>query len=189
MLIENVVFNFHEVGEKSFEEIKNECLVSFAVDLRIALTTTDEHIRKFWAGSHVCNDGQTREGGLVNYKNFQDFFGSKIKYNSKSIVFEETLYNGLNKPWSPQQTCMDVYGLEYVEGTADTSGYYRYQKSSKPTLTCDTCCMEAVGDKRDDAEESLRHFYTAFSAGEFPYITITIIRLGNKDHYFYTIHR
>ena len=186
MLIDKVVFNFHEVGEKSFEEIKNECLVSFAVDLKIALTSSDEHIRNFWADTHVCNDGQIREGSIANYKIFQDVFGSKIKYNSKSIVFEETIHN--REPWGVKQTCMDAYGLEYVEPTEETSEYFRYRKNG-PTLTCDTCCMEAVGDKLDDADERLRHFYTAFSEGEFPFITITIIRLGNKDHYFYDIHR
>lgn len=188
MLIEQTVFNFHEVDEKSFEEIKNECLVSFAVDLKIALTSNNEHLRKFWADTHVNYDGSTSEGSVANYKIFQDEFGSKIKYNSKSIVFEETLYNGLSKPWSPQQTCMDVYGLEYVEGTETTSSYYRYRKDGLK-MTCDTCCTEFVGDKREDYEERLRHFYTSFGVGEFPYITITIIRLGNKDHYFYTIHR
>lgn len=188
MLIENIVFNFHEVGEKSFEEIKNECLVSFAVDLKIALTSNETHLRQFWCDTHTKNDGSTGEGSVANYKIFQDYFGSKIKYNSKSIVFEETLYNGIGRPWSPQQTCMDVYGLEYVEGTGTTSPYYRYRRDGA-TRTCDTCCMEAVGDKREDYEEKLRHFYTSFGVGEFPYITITMIRLGNKDHYFYTIHR
>ena len=64
----------------------------------------------------------------------------------------------------------------------------RYRKDFS-TLTCDTCCMEAVGEKRNDSEERLRHFYTAFGQGEFPFITVTVIRIGNKDHYFYTIHR
>ena len=191
MLIEQTVFNFHEVGEKSFEEIKNECLVSFAVDLKIALTSSDPHIRNFWCDTHTCNDGQTREGSVANYKIFQDEFGTKIKYNSKSIVFEETLHNGIDKPWSLQQTCMDVYGLEYIEGTDTTSPYYRYRKDGAK-LTCDTCCCEYVGENENhskESEERLRHFYTAFSAGEFPFMTITIIRLGNKDHYFYRIHR
>lgn len=188
MLIEQVVFNFHEVGEKSFEEIKNECLVSFAVDLKIALTSNNEHLRKWWCDTHTKNDGRIGEGSLSNYKIFQDEFGTKIKYNSKSIVFEETLHNGLNRPWSVQQTCMDVYGLEYVEASENTSSYYRYRKDGL-TRTCDTCCCEFVGDRCADSEERLRHFYTAFTKGEFPFITVTIIRLGNKDHYFYTIHR
>lgn len=188
MLIEAQVFNFHEVGEKSFEEIKNECLVSFATNLKIALTSKDESIRKFWIESSKSFDGKESRGSVANYKNFHDFFSSMIKYNSKSIVFEETLYNGISKPWSVQQACMDVYGLEYIEGTESTSSYYRYRKDGLH-LTSPTCCTEFVGDKCDDSEERLRHFYTAFGAGEFPFITVTIIRIGNKDHYFYTIHR
>jgi hypothetical protein len=191
MLIEQTVFNFHEVGEKSFEEIKNECLVSFAVDLKIALTSSEEHIRRFWADSHVCYDGQTREGSLANYKVFQDNFGSKIKYNSKSIVFEETLHNGMGKPWSLQQTCMDVYGLEYVTGDVNHSGYYSF-KEDNVRMTCPTVCCEYVGEKENfskESEERLKNFYNAFSTGEFPFMTITVIRLGNKDHYFYRIHR
>lgn len=191
MLIEKPVFNFHEVGEKNFEEIKNECLVSFAVDLRIALTSTDEHIRKFWIDTSERYDGKCKEGSIANYKNFQDFFGSKIKYNSKSIVFEETLYNHPEGPWSPKRTCMEVYGLEYIEPADKTSGYYRYRKDGIKR-TCDTCCCEYVGELEDvtrESEERLRHFDVAFSMGEFPFLTITIIRLGNKDHYFYDIHR
>ena len=177
MLIENVVFDFHEVGEKSLEEIKNECLVNFAVDLKIALTSTNEHYRKFWL-----------ESSIANYKIFQDSFGSKIKYNSKSIVFEETIHNELDRPWSLRQTCMDYYGLEYIPATEDTSEFYNYREDGIKR-TCNTCCCEFVGDKVDDYKERLRNFYTAFGVGEFPFMTITIIRLGNKDHYFYRIHR
>ena len=184
MLIENTVFNFHEVGEKSIEKIKNECLVSFAVNLKIALTSNQESIRKFWSESLT----DVSKGSIANYKIFQDEFGSRIKYNSKSIVFEETLHNELRAPWSVRQTCMDVYGLEYVEATKDTSAYYKYRDDGLH-MTCDTCCCEFVGDKREDYKERLRHFYTAFGVGEFPFMTITLIRLGNKDHYFYRIHR
>lgn len=179
MLIEKVVFNFKEVGEKSFAEIKNECLCDFAYNLKEALTTKNESIRKFWVNS-----------GIANYKIFNDNFGSKIRYNSKSIVFEETFHNELENPWSVRQTCMDVYGLEYVEGTENTSNYYRFKKSSYKR-TCDTCYCETVSEKLPEniSEENIRNFYNSFGVGEFPFITITIIRLGNKDHYFYDIHR
>lgn len=188
MLIEKTVFNFHEVGEKSFDEIKNECLVSFATDLKIALTSTDEKIRKFWLDRSSTYAGDSKPGSIANYKIFQDLFGSSIKFNSKSIVLEETLHNGINQPWSLQQTCMDVYGLEYVQPTENTSGYYKFREDGLK-MTCDTCCTEFVGDKLEDSEERLKRFYVAFGAGEFPFMTITVIRLGNKDHYFYSIHR
>ena len=177
MLIEKVVFNFNEVGEKSLMDIKNECMVSFAYKLKEALTSNEEKIRKFWS-----------ESSIANYKVFQDLFGSKIKYNSKNIVLEEVVYNNDRSLWNLKQTCADVYGLEYVEGTAETSDYFRYKKS-KGKLTCDTCCAESVGTEREAADECLRNFYKSFGLGEFPFMTITIIRLGNKDHYFYDIHR
>ena len=93
MLIEAKAFHLQEVGEQSFMEIKNSCLHDFARNLKEALTTTNSSIRSFW----VTN------GSIANYKIFQDNFGSKIKYNTKSIVFEETLYNYPNGPWSPKR--------------------------------------------------------------------------------------
>mgnify|MGYP003296971525 CR=1 FL=1 len=167
MLIEKIVFNFNEVGEKSLMDIKNECMVSFAYRLKEALTSNEEKIKKFWS-----------ESSMANYKIFQDLFGSKIKYNSKNIVFEEVIYNNGRSPWNLKQTCAD----------SNTSAYYRYKKS-RERLTCDTCCAEFVGTEREAADECLRNFYKSFGLGEFPFMTITIIRLGNKDHYFYDIHR
>ena len=174
MLIEQKVFNLREVGEKSLDDIKNECLVQFAYDLKNVL----EHIDEF------------REG-TWNYKFIQDTFATAIKYNSKNIVFEETIHNDLNGAWSVRGTCMDVYGLEWVEGTEEHSGYYRYRKNAEK-LRCSTAygeectCSES---KTASAEENLRKFYEFFGVGEFPFMTIIIIRIGNKDHYFYTIHR
>lgn len=178
MLIERHVFNLNEVGEKSFLEIKNECLHNFASNLKEALTTTNSSIRNFWV----------TKGSIANYKIFQDNFGTKIKYNTKSIVFEETLHNELDNPWSLRRTCMDHYNLEYVPATADTSDYYKY---SNRNVECCEKCDEFVSSKLDKnlAEENVRNFYNAFGKGEFPFMTITIIRIGNKDHYFYDIHR
>ena len=189
MLIEKVAFNFNEVGEKSLTDIKNECLVSFAYRLQEALTSTDEKIRKFWLDSSTTYAGDSKPGSIANYKTFQDLFGSKIKYNSKNIVFEETIYNGPTEAWSVRETCASVYGLEWVEPVeADCSPYYQYRKDNLKQ-TCNTCCEEFVGTKKGTAKEILRNFYSAFGVGEFPFMTITIIRLGNKDHYFYDIHR
>ena len=180
MLIETHAFNLQEVGEKSFLEIKHECLHDFASNLKEALTTTNSSIRSFWV----------TEGSTANYKIFQDNFSTRIKYNSKSIVFEETLHNELDNPWSVRRVCMDLYNLEYIPKTDEHSDYYRYRKDRN--VFCENCkCSEFVSEKldKDAAEENIRNFYNSFGIGEFPYLTIVIIRLGNKDHYFYMIHR
>ena len=175
MLIEAVVFNFSEVGEKSMLDIKNECLCHFAYDLKELLEAdTGESTWCTW-----------------NYKFFQDKFGSKIKYNSKSIVYEETLYN--NEPWSVKDTCRACYGLEWVEGSESHSGYYRFPSHPVSKMVHPKICCERVTKenetKNELADKNICRFNEYFGIGEFPFITITMVRLGNKDHYFYTIHR
>ena len=174
MLIEQRVFNFQEVDERSIADIKNECLVHFATRLKELLEA----------------DKGENKWGIYNYGYFEECFSNRIKYNSKSIVFEETLYN--QEPWSVKDTCRAVYGLEWVEGTDECSGYYRYRKGVTEVLThprvCDQCAC--VSETKTDLQlENVRNFDKFFGLGEFPYITIHLIRLGNKEHYFYTIHR
>ena len=174
MLIEARVFNFREVGERSLLDIKNECLVDFAYKLKELLE---------------ADEGE-RNWGVWNYKYFQDCFSSKIKYNTKSIVFEETVYN--QEPWSVKDTCRSAYGLEWIEGTEEHSGYYRYPAHEVAKLTYPFVCTECVTCKEEKTDvqlENVRKFDEFFGRGEFPFITITLIRLGNKEHYFYTIHR
>lgn len=174
MLIEAVAFNLREVGEKSIMDIKNECLCSFAYDLKEALEA----------------DKGDRTWGVWNYKYFQDEFGSKIKFNSKNVIYEETLYN--RAPWSVKDTCRECYGLEYVEGTENTSSYYRYPNHTAPKRVHSEVCCERVTCNEAKTElqlENVRKFDEYFGRGEFPYMTITLIRLGNVDHFFYRIHR
>ena len=175
MLIEAVAFNLREVGEKSIADIKNECLCNFAYDLKEVLEADEGN--STW--------------GTWNYKYFQDRFGSKIKFNSKNIVYEEMLSN--REPWSVKDTCRACYGLEYVEGTENTSSYYRYPNHTVPKMIHPEVCCERVRDK-DEAKselqlENVRRFSEYFGLGEFPFITITLLRLGNVDHFFYRIHR
>lgn len=176
MLIEEVVFNFSEVGEKSVMDIKDECLCHFAYDLKHLLEADDGN----------------RTWGTWNYKFFQDTYGSKIKYNSKNIVYEETL--SIHEPYDVKDTCRECYGLEWVEGTENQRGYYRYPNYTLPKRTHPNVCTECVRPEcrefiSEVADENIRRFNEFFGLGEFPYVTITMVRFGNKDHYFYRIHR
>ena len=189
MLLERVVFNFQEVGEKGLIDIKNECLSHFASRLKEAITSDNKKYRTFWVDEWPDDQGRMKKGCIANYKHFRDFFGSSIKYNTKSIVFEETVTNDPDKVWNVKQACMDYYNLEYIEETEEHSGYFRYRSNTREFKENDCCCAEWVGGLRDEADEKLRDFYYSFGIGEFPFITIAIIRLGNKEHYFYTIHR
>ena len=192
MLIEKSVFNFHEVGEKSLDDIKHECLEHFARLLKYALiSNTEEIMRNFKI--RVDDD---YKGSTLNYRAFEMLMGAHpIKFNSKNIVFEEMLNNNPG-PFSVECTCADMYELEYVEGTEETSSFYKFNVTQydnpKGNCTCETecsCACECPENKRPNSAEYIRNFNKAFGVGEFPFMTITIIRLGNKDHYFYNIHR
>ena len=186
MLIENVVFNFYEVGEKGLADIKNECLSHFASRLKECLTSSNERIRRFWVDrvlSTKTAPDTPFQGSVANYKIFGDLYGSKIKYNSKSIVFEETITNNPESIWNVKQYCMDMYNLEYIEETEEHSGYFRYKPSSN-RIAHDTCECSVSSD-RNEAEETLRNFYSAFGVGEFPFLTIKIISIFTKSvNYF-----
>ena len=189
MLIDAQVYGFREVNDQSFEDIKITCLAHFASNLREALTSKQERIRKWWVDSATSYDGNhINKGSIANYKMFADFFSTHIKYNTKSIVFEETITNDPNAFYSVKGHCASFFGLEYIPATEEHSGYYRYRKDGI-RQRCDNVCECFVGEKVPDEEERLRHFDEAFGKGEFPFLTIIIIRLGNKDHYFYTVHR
>ena len=189
MLLERVVFNFHEVGEKGLDDVRNECLSHFASRLKEVITSDNKRYRTFWQDEFPDNEGRMRKGCIGNYKHFRDFFGHKIKYNSKNTVFEETITNNPDNMWNVKQFCMDYYNLEYVEETQEHSGYFRYKSNTREVRNDDCCCAEWVGDLREEADNKLRDFYYTFGVGEFPFITIAFVRLGNKEYYFYTIHR
>ena len=174
MLIEQRVFNFNVVDDRSFTDIKNECLIDFAYKLKDLLYSDTERIWGTW-----------------NYKTFQDNFSTNIKYNTKSIVFEETVTNSNTSAWSVKEACMSCYGLELVPESKEHGSYYRYPEHDTAVLVHPNVCTACVKDKCQDevSSKNLTHFDEYFGKVEFPFITITVIILGNKDHYFYTIHR
>lgn len=96
-----------------------------------------------------------------NYYSF-DKLGKRIKINSKNIVFETLITDELK---------MGKINLS-------ESAY--------------CCCGEKRPTKvsyKSQLEFWQKDLFEYFSCGEFPYMTIYIARLGNTDHFFYTISR
>ena len=182
MLFETTVFNMYSVEDHALCDIKNLCLKHFAERLEEVLTSGNSKFRQFWVES----------GSTANYKFFQDWFGSKITYNTKNIVFEETLTNNPNQLWNVRQYCADYFNLELTQETGEGSPYYQFRKGRESFLKENGCYAEAyVGGSRPkaEAEEAILNFYESFGVGEFPFIVITVLRIGNKDHFFYRITR
>lgn len=181
MLFETTVFNMYSVEDHALCDIKNLCLEHFAERLEEVLTSGNEKIRKFWV----------EPGSTANYKFFQDWYGSKITYNTKNIVFEETITNNESQIWSVRDFCADYFNLELAPEAGEGSSYYQ-SKANSNSIVRNCCCGESyVGTRRpkNEADKAILNFYKSFGVGEFPFIVITVLRIGNKDHFFYRITR
>lgn len=176
-----------EVGDKTIQDIKSECLADFAYNLQSLIWSNETwSFNSNYGVNRTCDSSSPIFSTIAHYKTYENSFGHSIKYNSKNIVFEELISNDKSKSRGVQGTCADMYGL-----TKDQDGTYSY---TKVRLTCATrypnvgceCSPEEVSAAKSDA---LRDFHLFFGAGEFPFINIHVIRIGNVDHYFYTITR
>ena len=168
MLIDTQALNLQEVGEKSLDEIKRDCLAHFAHCLRELILDSFEE--------NLCSTS--------NYRRLNNEFAEEIKYNSKNTVFESTIYN--HERFSVQDTCADMFLLKRIEAP-DTSNNYSYEFWRNPFEQKEECEAECASKERNI--KRLLKFHQFFGIGEFPYLTIKVIRIGNIDHYFYTAHR
>ena len=187
MLLDNCVFNMNEVGDKTMQEIKSECLADFAYHLQSLIWSEED-----WSFCEACTTNKADSSSpvfstLAHYKSFQDAFGTPIKYNSKNIVFEETISNDRQNSYGVQSTCAAHYGLS--KGAKEPYYSYTGEKLRCATRYPDVGCECCAEENSENKKEALRNFHLFFGVGEFPYITICVIRVGNIDHYFYRIHR
>ena len=171
----------YSVEDHALCDIKNLCLEHFAERLEEVLTSGNSKFRQFWVD----------KGSTANYKFFQDWFGSKITYNTKNIVFEETITNNESQIWSVRDFCADYFNLMLAPQAGDEDNYYQFREESASGNR--NCCHgeSYVGSRRpkSEADKAILNFYKSFGVGEFPYLVITVLRIGNKDHFFYRITR
>ena len=187
MIIENKVFNMREVGDKSIQEIKSECLADFAYNLQSLIWSEENWSYDEHCTVNIADSKSPTFSTLAHYKTYEDTYGTIIKYNSKNIVYEELISNNKVNCDGVQTTCAKHYGL--ARGTEEECYSYITEQlrchSRYPNVGCECSAEEVSVNKK----EALRNFHLFFGRGEFPYINIHVIRVGNVDHYFYTITR
>ena len=131
MIISNCVFNMNEVGDKSIQAIKSECLADFAYNLQSLIWSQETWSFNSELGVNKTCDSETPIfSTLAHYKTYEDAYGNPIKYNSKNIVYEEFISNDNSKRRGVKGTCADIYGL-----AEEKDGTYYYTNTR---LTCST---------------------------------------------------
>lgn len=181
MFVENErVFNFRPVGNRTLEEIKEECFNNFLYKLK----------------NYVMQPGNPHPKiitrGLHQYNHFENEFGENISYNTKNREFYK-LYTDLKDfvkdNMYPERVCKEDQEVE-PQGT-----HYILSQNGKEFIKIKV-------DLEDNPDESsfvcngipsttfyMDDFIDLFSRGEFPFMGISIVRIGNHDYYFYTITR
>lgn len=116
----------------------------------------------FW---HKITEGVRKhkffEYGTHNYRVFDSQFGENISYNSKNLIFSK-MHN-------------DIRGI-----------------LEQRHFDCRSCMQYETSDesKSDILPPLTKDEFTAlFGKGEFPFMIIDVIRVGNHDYSYYTITR
>lgn len=171
MLVTRKALCMGEVQDWTISKIKEHLFRVFACNLKQELLETDHH-----------------KQGLQNYSYFEAEYGKSITYNNKNISYEEiftdlkefcgryfelkpkTVYDGGTNEVTRERTIFEL--------PTEEEYYSKYGKDN---------CVPTEGEY-----EQLQKFvdYSAFfGRGEFPYMRITIIRIGNQDYYFGSLVR
>ena len=181
MLVETNVLFMDELGDLTLSKVKENCYAYFAANLKHELLSKSQ---------------MENTMGLFNYDEFVKTYGKKIQYNNKNITYTETFYDlkdYCGRFYNLQQEYELVnVGLEYKP--SDGKAYKKwvcpnreeYEEKVKKAFNQKGICT----DVNEYAEMQVcSHFTDYFGKGEFPFMTITLLRLGNQDYYFAQIVR
>lgn len=166
MFVENErVFNFSPVGNKTLEEIKEECFYNFLFNLEDYVLQPKELHPK------------SRKHSLEQYVRFNNKYSKTISYNSKNRQFYN-LYTDL---------------IDFVKSQITSEGskknVHLYDDNTKTLREFKIEPGERNCQDLDIIDFYVSDFTNLFSRGEFPFMGISIVRVGNYDYYFYTITR
>ena len=166
MLITEKVLCMRAVGDLTIAEMKEQCFRQFANYLKQELLETEHH-----------------KQGLQNYSYFEAEYAKQISYNNKNISYEEVFYD-------LREFCGYYYGLKPEIRTLGGSDEktVEYLVFNIPTEEEFHKAHERNNTDPSTEEyknlQKLESYYKFFGQGEFPYLKLTILRIGNQDYYF-----
>ena len=175
MLVTEHVLYMGEVRDLTLEQIKRNCFTQFAINLKREL---------------LENKPYPHKSGLQNYEFFNKEYGKKIQYNNKNITYKE-MFSDL------KDFCGQFFGLiqkDFKNPPTCVGAFSTWEVPTKEEYdTKVKKIWEETGMYTDSSEyENIKlcgNFTEFFGKGEFPFMEITLLRLGNQDYYFAQIVR
>lgn len=169
MLQEKVVHNFSELQDKSIDDVIEQCKAHFFAKCLELVDIYRKHTEDLFS--------------LKTYRIFNSTFGKKILYQDKSIEYESletNIQEGFDNFLKRFSNCCEGACVPTVQ-EENARAILLQEIPQKDTLTLDETVI--------DIENSYPRWTELFGLGEFPFLNITITRIGNKRYYFYTICR
>ena len=174
MLKQESVLLFDEVDNLTLSQIRHICFSHFAVRLEQELLEKTNTPDKYGTGM---------------YKQFYDLYGKQITYNTKNISFEQLITT--KDSCNLYEFCGNYFGLQpeiRCDGASNGRTTQRtiFTIPEKPHKQ--EQCEQPVCSQQKDYK-TLVNFSKFFGVGEFPFMSIRIVRIGNQDYFMYTISR
>lgn len=170
MLKKESVHCFCELRDRSIDDIISECKYDFA---RKCLEMVKEYRDSEQADYYLF--------GLRAYETFNGK-GRYITYQDKAIEYQSL------------ETDIRAYFEHYLKSS------YKNKNIVVPDTYSDDICeylLQTVKNEKKTKEDlgltltkpEYKRYESLFGLGEFPFLMITIVRIGNKRYFFYQIER
>jgi len=177
MLKKETVHNFRELGDNSIDDITNDCKRDFA-------DKCFEIVKHYL--SMLKQDDESLTDSLFNIRAYGIFDdkGRHITYQNQALEYEEL------------KTDVKEYFKDYLERGMVHEQPLCCKKDVEfcSNEVCEYLLQEVENDVKEDLGLTLtkpkyKRYEALFGLGEFPFMMIRIVRIGNKRYYFYQITR
>lgn len=171
MLIKTEVFNLKQLSQQStLSDIKLDCMNDFC-----------QKIRKMY-----ITDFGKDYNSIKRYEMFRSLFAQKITLNLDNLIFQENIKIAILKNHCVQKIkdYSDKFNIQ-----SDTTQLANDEQKIIVDLTDQIkfkCNPQDLSKQFNEMSETIDEL---FGKGQFPIMTLHIIKIGNINYFYYTISR
>ena len=162
MIYKTYAHCFQQVQQKTLEEIKEICMRDFYEKLQFQFITENE-------SQHKCD--------ISRYEMFKNF-AKHLTLNIDNIIFQQSLEIGYLKSFCTETTKQLQLTMAQDNGIVNM---FCNNHKIKKTISSQQFTQRKI--------QFCKNIGKTFGAGQFPIMTIHIIKIGNFEYFYYTIIR
>lgn len=168
MLIKTEVFNLKQLSQQStLSDIKLDCMNDFC-----------QKIRKMY----VTDFGKDYNS-IKRYEMFRSLFAQKITLNLDNLIFQENI----------KITTLENYCKQKIKDLLDINNGSIQLTNDEQKIIVGLTDQIKFKCTQQDLLKQLNEMYEIidelFGKGQFPIMTLHIIKIGNINYFYYTISR